>query len=71
MVRPDAFSVEGIVKEVMPNGLCWVELSNGHRLAAWGTERAGLTAVEPGQTLIVKVSPCDLSHGRVLKRKES
>jgi translation initiation factor IF-1 len=45
-----------------------VELANGHRLLAFvaGRAREKIAPFAPGQKVRLKLSPCDLSHGRIL-----
>ena len=69
MARPDALRVEGRVVAVIARGVCRVELANGHQLVAWGAARLGAPEPGPGEQLILEVSPCDLSKGRVVERK--
>ena len=66
MPRTDAIHVEGVVVATMPNGTCQVELSNGHRLLAWGARKAGLTDLASGQKVNLELSPFDLSTGRIV-----
>lgn len=66
MARAHTIKVEGVVVQALPNGTCRVKLANGHRLIAWGAQRAGLTGVVPGKKVLLEVSPYDLSHGRLV-----
>jgi translation initiation factor IF-1 len=72
MPGEDAFNVEGVIIEVLPNQTCWVELANGHRLrgfvAGWARKRQARLAA--GQKVRLQLSPCDLSEGRILSDKE-
>ena len=68
MAGEKAFEVEGVVIEMLPNGTCQVELSNGHRLLAF---RTGKARREPagfavGDRVKLRLSPYDLSEGRIL-----
>lgn len=67
----EALRVEGVVVEVKPDGVCRVELANGHQVVAWGAARSGLARVAPGDRLILEMSPCDLSKGRVVVDRET
>jgi translation initiation factor IF-1 len=71
MARPDAIRVQGTVVEVRPDGVCRVELANGHRVVAWGAARAGAHRLAPGSRLTLEMSPCDLSKGRVVAEKSN
>jgi translation initiation factor IF-1 len=68
MARESAFTVEGTVIEVLPNGTCRVELANGHRVLAFVAGRARLTTAEPalGEKVKLEMSPFDLSEGRIV-----
>ena len=71
MAREDVFEVEGIVIEAFPNGTYRVELANGHRLLGFVAGRARLThhRFEAGARVKLKLSPCDLSEGRIIVEK--
>ncbi len=68
MARTDAFEVEGVVLEALPNGTYRVELGNGHRLLAFvaGRARLGFTRFAPGEKVKLELSAYDLSEGRIL-----
>jgi len=67
MARPDALQAEGVIMVELPNGRWRVELPNGHRLVVWrGRNEAG-SPVALGEKVRVQISPCDFSHGRLLK----
>lgn len=64
----DAFRVEGVVIEALPNGTYRVELANGHRLLGFVLRRKESPAPRfaPGQTVRLSLTPYDLSSGRIL-----
>ncbi len=68
MSGADAFEVEGLVVEVQANGTYRVELANGHRLLAFvpGRRKVGFAALAVGAKVRLKLSPYDLSVGRIL-----
>jgi translation initiation factor IF-1 len=68
MPGENAFKVEGVVVEVMPNRTCWVELANGHRVRMFATRkaRAALAALSAGDRVRMQMSPYDLSEGRLI-----
>jgi len=67
MAREDAFKVEGIIVEALPNGTYQVGLSNGHRLLGFVTGKArSVFRGQPGQKVMLQLSPYDLSQGRIL-----
>ena len=68
MHRTDAFRIEGIVIETIPNGTYWVELANGHRLLGFvaGRARRSDARFVPGEKVKLSLTPYDLSSGRIL-----
>lgn len=66
MARTDAFQVEGVVVEVLPQMICRVELANGHRVLAYGAARAGLVPVAANDKVMLEMLPYDLSEGRII-----
>ena len=68
MQRNDAFKVEGTVMDVLSKTTCRVELANGHRLLGFvaGKARLNFGPLVPGQKVRLQLSPCDLSHGRII-----
>ena len=72
MARTDAFKVEGVVVEVLPNLTYRVELANGHRVLAFVAGKARLTFAHPspGEKIMLEMSPYDLSEGRVIVKRK-
>ena len=68
MPGTDAFQVEGVVVEALPNKTYRVELANGHRLLAFVAGRARLAfgGLAPGDKVKLQLTPYDLSTGRVV-----
>lgn len=68
MAGEDPFELEGVVVETMSNGTCRVELANGHQLVGFfvGRLRGQAGTLKVGGTVTVKLSPFDLSEGRVI-----
>ncbi len=68
MAGTDAFEVEGVIVEVLPNRTCRVELANGHRLLGFftGRAKAQFAGLKPGEKVKLALSPYDLSEGRIL-----
>ena len=71
MAAHDAFTVEGCVIETLPNGTYRVELANGHRLLGFVAGKARWThaPIAVGDRVWLRLSPCDLSAGRILAEK--
>ncbi len=63
-----AIGAEGVVIEVRSNGTCKVGLANGHTLVGYVTRRdkAQCANVAAGSRVRLKLSPCDLSKGRII-----
>jgi len=68
MAGTDAFQVEGVVVEALPNKTYRVELANGHRLLAFvaGKARRAMAGFAPGDKLKLQLTPYDLSTGWIL-----
>ena len=66
MAGADAIEVEGRVVEVLPHGMYRVELANGHRVLAHFKRRAGRKEFAAGETMMLEMSPFDLSTGRII-----
>ncbi len=63
-----SFEVDALILEVMPNRTCRVVLANGHKLIGFvpGLTRLQRTLPVVGQKVRIRLSPCDLSQGRIL-----
>jgi translation initiation factor IF-1 len=72
MAGTDAFRVEGIVLEVLPNQTYRVELPNGHRLLAFvaGKAKLSFAPLAPGNRVRLELSPYDLSEGRIIVERQ-
>ncbi|MCL4786479.1 MAG: translation initiation factor IF-1 [Verrucomicrobia bacterium] len=73
MAGADAFQVEGVVSEVLPNGTYRVQLANGHRLLAFVAGRARLrfAGLAVGDRVRLQLTPYDLSQGRILIKSKT
>ena len=73
MPGEDAFRVEGVVIEALPNGTYRAALANGHQLVAFVTGKAKAAAVSfaPGDRVQLQLTPFDLSTGRILTEKKT
>jgi translation initiation factor IF-1 len=67
--RENAIRLEGRVVEALLNGTFRVELANGHRLLAFGARRLreALAGLKHGRTVILEMTPCDMSIGRIVE----
>ena len=68
----DVITVEGVVKELLPNTMFKVELENGHEVLAHisGKMRLHFIRILPGDTVVMEMSPYDLTKGRITFRKK-
>jgi len=67
----NAIEVEGKIVETLPNAMFRVELPNGHRVLAHvsGKMRMHFIKILLGDTVMVELSPYDLTRGRIIYRK--
>ena len=70
MAKEEGIEVEGVVIETLPNAMFRVELKNGHRVLAHisGKMRMHFIKILPGDTVVVELSPYDLTRGRIIYR---
>jgi len=72
MAKEEAIKVEGTVVELLPNTMFRVELPNKHRILAHisGKMRLHFIRLLPGDKVMIEMSPCDLSKGRITFRQK-
>ncbi len=68
----DVITIEGTVKELLPNTMFKVELENGHVVLAHisGKMRLNFIRILPGDTVVMEMSPYDLDKARITYRKK-
>ena len=71
MSKADVIEVEGTILEKLPNAMFQVQLENGHQVLAHisGKLRMNFIRILPGDTVIMEISPYDLTRGRITYRK--
>ena len=71
MAKNDVIEVEGKVIEVLPGYEFKVELENKHTVIAHvsGKIRMNYIRILPGDTVMLELSPYDLTRGRITYRK--
>jgi translation initiation factor IF-1 len=71
--KDEKIEVVGTVVEALPNTLFRVKLENGHEVLAHisGKMRQSYIRVLLGDTVLVELSPYDLSRGRIVYRYKS
>mgnify|MGYP001381643606 FL=1 len=70
MAKQDTLTFDGIVKDLLPNAMFRVELSNGHMITAHtaGKLRKNRIRVLQGDKVTVEMTPYDLTKGRITFR---
>ena len=70
MAKQDAIRLEAKVIESLPNAVFKVELENKHIITAHvsGKMRMHFIRILPGDTVVVEMSPYDLTRGRIVLR---
>jgi translation initiation factor IF-1 len=71
MSAGDAFEVEGVITAVLSHRTARVRLANGHELFGFVPGRGAGVALVAGGRVRVRLSPYDLSEGRILNLVEA
>ena len=71
MAKEEAIQMNGVVKETLPNTVFRVELENGHMITAHisGKMRKHYIRILTGDSVIVEMTPYDLTKGRIIFRE--
>ena len=71
MAKDDVIEVTGKVMEILPGGTFRVELENKHTVIAHvsGKIRMNKIRILEGDTVVIELSPYDLTRGRITYRK--
>ena len=71
MAKEDVIEVEGKVIELLKGGDFKVKLENGYTVEARvsGKIRMNKICILPGDTVVMEISPYDLTRGRITYRK--
>ena len=74
MAKVDAIEAEGVVTAALPNAMFRVEVDVGgekHEVLATisGKMRKYYIRILPGDTVLVEISPYDLTRGRIVYRR--
>lgn len=72
MNKNDIIEAQGKVVELLRGGSFKVELEGGHIIEAHvsGKMRVNNIRILPGDTVVVELSPYDLTHGRITYNKK-
>ena len=70
MAKQDTLTFDGVVKDLLPNAMFRVELSNGHIITPHtaGKLRKNRIRVLQGDKVTVEMTPYDLTKGRIIFR---
>ena len=70
MAKQVVIEQEGIINEALPNAMFRVELDNGHVVLAHisGKMRQRYIKLVPGDTVLLEMSPYDLTKARITYR---
>lgn len=72
MAEKDVIELEGVVEEVLPNGMYRVKLDSGQLVLTYvsGKMRKFYIKIVGGDRVKVEFSPYDLSRGRITFREK-
>jgi translation initiation factor IF-1 len=72
MAKEDLIEFKGTVMEVLPNAMFRVKLENDHIILGHtaGKMRKNRIRVLEGDTVVVEMTPYDLSKGRIIFREK-
>ena len=70
--KNDVIETQGKVVDLIPGGKFKVELDGGHEVVAHvsGKMRVNNIRILPGDTVVIELSPYDLTHGRIVYNKK-
>ena len=70
--KNDVIEAQGKVIDLIPGGKFKVELEGGHEVVAHvsGKMRVNNIRILPGDTVVLELSPYDLTHGRIIYNKK-
>ncbi|OGB84203.1 translation initiation factor IF-1 [candidate division TM6 bacterium RIFCSPHIGHO2_12_FULL_32_22] len=68
--KEEVISLDGTVKETLPNAMFKVEVEGGHQILGHvsGKMRMNYIRILPGDKVTVELSPYDLTRGRIIRR---
>jgi len=70
LAKEQPITLDGVIKETLPNAMFRVELETGHEILAHvsGKMRMHFIKILPGDKVKVELSPYDLTRGRIVYR---
>jgi len=68
--KEEPISIDGIVKETLPNAMFRVEIEGGHTVLGYisGRMRTHYIRILPGDRVTLEFTPYDLTKGRIVLR---
>lgn len=72
MAKEELIEFKGVVTEILPNAMFRVKLENEHEILAHtaGKMRKNRIRVLQGDSVIVEMTPYDLTKGRIIFREK-
>ena len=72
MSKNDVIETQGKVIDLIPGGKFKVEIDGGHEVIAHVSckMRVNNIRILPGDTVVIELSPYDLTHGRIVYNKK-
>lgn len=72
MAKEEPIEITGVVTTALPNAMFKVKTESGHEILAQlsGKMRKYYIRIVPGDTVVVEVSPYDLTKGRIVFRNK-
>ena len=68
--KDDIISIDGIIRETLPNDMFRVEVEGGHMVLGHASGRMRMNGIRmlPGDRVSMELSPYDLTRGRIVLR---
>lgn len=68
--KDDIITIDGIVRETLPNDMFRVEIEGGHMVLGHASGRMRMNGIRmlPGDRVSMELSPYDLTRGRIVLR---
>lgn len=72
MTKEEPIEISGVVTQALPNAMFKVKTDAGHEILAQlsGKMRKYYIRIVPGDSVVVEVSPYDLTKGRIVFRNK-
>jgi translation initiation factor IF-1 len=72
MAKEELLEFKGVITEILPNAMFRVKLENDHEILAHtaGKMRKNRIRVLAGDSVVVEMTPYDLTKGRIIYREK-